>query len=118
MQSRAPKIKETRGQLLGEDARMPPLDFGGYILEMATEIGLFESGWEDINGWMQATGAELSPWEANAIHACIVSYTCGVKEFDGAQAAQPWTDGYVNRDRAEKSAREILRGKRAPSGNS
>lgn len=82
--------------MVGGAAKFPPIDGLEYLIEFALEVGLYETRWQDIEGWSRVTGITLTPWEANALKRISAAYTGAVGTFEGKDLPQPWHDGKVS----------------------
>jgi hypothetical protein len=86
--------------LLGKQATLPPLDGWEYLAEIAIEIGLYETSWQEMKAWSDITEIKLQGYEAAAIMRMSHAYTSSVHRFEGKDVPQPW----YGEDQADKKA--------------
>jgi len=79
---------------------------------MATECGMYETSWQDIQAWASVTGAKLSAWEAAAIRRICMSYTSAVNEYRCKDVPAPWSAGVIDIEAVANKARLAFRGKK------
>ena len=106
------KHKQTRGQVRGNEAQLPPIKGAEYVAEIAFDIGLGEMTWQAVNAWCQVKQADLTPWESNAVMEMARSYAAAVNEYRDKAAAPPYTAGVINREKVAADVRQALRRRR------
>jgi hypothetical protein len=71
-QDRAPEpIRREQIEATGSTVLLPPLGFGGHLVEFLMELGPVKNGAaiepQDIPGWEYVLGLEFEPWEMRAL---------------------------------------------------
>lgn len=82
-----------------------------YLLEIGLEVGLYQQSWQELSGWITATGARLEAWEITAIREMAHAYTMAIGEFADKHAPAPYFDGVIDRLSVEQEVKRALKRK-------
>lgn len=63
-----------------------------YLVQIASELGMYEQTWRDLSAWLTTTGTTLPAWEAKAVIEICAEYTVGVLSYNGKDCPSPWVD--------------------------
>lgn len=91
---------------------MPPTPVAAHLIEhlmdagpvLHTGMGPAPLSWSEIVTWQQATGVDLSPWEAQTLRNLSAEYIAAGHEAEEADAPAPYSPAPTPDNRARVAA--------------
>lgn len=95
---------------------MPDIGWGDHVLADFFECGpVLEAGegkvplsYSEIACWAVLTGAEVTPWQANAMQHLSRVYLSQFYAAANPSCPQPWTDGFVDREKVASATKGLF----------
>jgi hypothetical protein len=95
---------------------MPDIEHGAYLLEYLSEIGearhsgtmLSPVDWQEIKAWQDATGVELSAWDAKVIRRLSSVYVAQYFDAGDPNCPPPWMPSQPSGERITKRLNSMI----------